>query len=72
MDQQLRIMISIRNQMQHISQKDHTPDFADIYRSIQAYIEKHCHHHIVKDMIDIDPDRSQTIYYCEYCESVSK
>lgn len=26
-----------------------------------------CKHNIVSDLIDIDPDRSITIYYCKYC-----
>jgi len=28
---------------------------------------KECKHNIVSDLIDIDPDRSITIYYCKYC-----
>jgi hypothetical protein len=27
-----------------------------------------CSHHIVEDNIDIDPDRSKQIFYCELCE----
>lgn len=27
-----------------------------------------CHHDIVTDLIDIDPDRSMTITYCTQCE----
>ena len=26
-----------------------------------------CEHKIVQDLIDIDPDRSVTIFYCEHC-----
>lgn len=28
-----------------------------------------CNHKIIEDVIDIDYDRSKTIYYCEYCET---
>jgi len=28
-----------------------------------------CSHHIVEDYIDIDPDRSKQIFYCELCET---
>jgi hypothetical protein len=28
---------------------------------------KECEHNIISDLIDIDPDRSITIYYCEHC-----
>ena len=27
-----------------------------------------CSHHIVEDYIDIDPDRSKQIFYCEVCK----
>jgi len=29
--------------------------------------EDECEHCIIMDLIDIDPDRSQIIYYCEKC-----
>ena len=28
-----------------------------------------CNHKIVSDIIDIDPDRSKQIFYCEKCET---
>ena len=30
-------------------------------------ILKTCHHKFTKDLIDIDPERSEIIYYCEFC-----
>lgn len=35
---------------------------------MEQYIEKHCQHDIIDDVIDISPDASQTIRYCKYCE----
>ena len=29
--------------------------------------QKECEHSIIDDLIDIDPDRSEIIYYCEKC-----
>jgi len=26
-----------------------------------------CEHRIIEDLIDITPDKSQTVYYCEKC-----
>lgn len=26
-----------------------------------------CEHNIIQDWIDIDPDRSMTVFYCEHC-----
>jgi hypothetical protein len=34
----------------------------------EDYVDKNCLHNIVMDSIDIDPERSQIIYYCEKCE----
>ena len=32
------------------------------------YIHSLCNHEFVKDDIDIDPDRSKTIIYCQLCD----
>ena len=46
-------------------------DFISLLKQMDKYLYKHCKHVIVKDLIDIDPDRSKTIYYCEKCEFAS-
>lgn len=40
----------------------------DILNATNDFLLKYCVHKIVKDSIDIDLDRSKTIYYCEKCE----
>jgi hypothetical protein len=37
-------------------------------KKIQRKIHENCPHEFVYDAIDIDPDRSQYIKYCELCE----
>ena len=32
-------------------------------------ISPQCDHNIIKDWIDLDPDRGKTIYYCDKCLS---
>lgn len=32
-----------------------------------SHDQKNCDHEIIRDLIDIDPDRSQTIFYCQKC-----
>lgn len=32
--------------------------------------ETECHHRFIMDWIDIDPDRSQVIWYCECCYAI--
>jgi hypothetical protein len=41
--------------------------YREIVRLMKVYIDVYCQHHIVEDLIDIDPDRSKTIRFCEYC-----
>ena len=42
-------------------------DYKTIVELIDNYIQKHCNHIIVTDLIDIDPDRSKMVKYCECC-----
>ena len=41
--------------------------YRQIHQSIKNYLQQYCDHHMVTDLIDIDPDRSKSIRYCEYC-----
>ncbi len=42
-------------------------EYSKIVQLVEEYIVKHCEHKIVRDLIDIDPDRSKSIVYCENC-----
>jgi len=42
-------------------------DYSKIVQLIEEYVMKHCNHKMVRDLIDIDPDRSKSIVYCENC-----
>jgi len=35
---------------------------------VNEYLKEYCKHSIIDDFIDIDPDRSKYIRYCEKCE----
>ena len=41
--------------------------YQKILKSVNEYLHLHCKHNYVVDSIDIDPDRSETIRYCEKC-----
>ena len=41
--------------------------FRKILKDVNSYLHLHCKHDYVEDLIDIDPDRSQTIKYCYKC-----
>jgi hypothetical protein len=41
----------------------------EIENNLLEYIHEFCVHSIVQDSIDVSPEKSQTIYYCEICET---
>ena len=53
------------NKKQFIERKKHVQNLKNI---CNQYIHSLCNHEFVKDDIDIDPDRSKTISYCNLCE----
>lgn len=42
-------------------------DYKKIQQLMEKFIRTYCNHEIVHDLIDIDPDRSKSITYCEKC-----
>jgi hypothetical protein len=53
--------------MQAIPEEDRDDRFLEIMVLIEKYIDEHCVHSNVTDLIDIDPDTSRSITYCEIC-----
>ena len=51
----------------HDSQKKET--YEQIKDLVDNYLRIYCNHTLIEDWIDMDPDRSQCIVYCEKCES---
>jgi hypothetical protein len=46
--------------------------FRKILKEVNEYLFLHCRHNYIEDLIDIDPDRSQIIKYCEKCHLISE
>ena len=45
-------------------------DYKNIIQLIEKYLIEHaddCDHNIIEDLIDIDPDRSKMVKYCNIC-----
>jgi DUF438 domain-containing protein len=42
-------------------------EYIAIQTAISKYIIKHCEHSVISDHIDLDAEKSATIYYCEHC-----
>jgi hypothetical protein len=42
-------------------------EYQYILSRIKSYIHTHCEHEYIMDLVDIHPERSETIHYCKYC-----
>lgn len=58
-------MQQTRDILHHLPESERTSEYNNILQHMSNFI--HCNHDIVKDYIDITPDRSDTIYYCANC-----
>jgi hypothetical protein len=50
-------------------------ELKNVYMEIErkrSIKQANCQHQFIRDLIDIDPDRSMTIVYCELCEKIQK
>ena len=64
----IETMIGVRNLL--LEENDTSdPEYKEILHYVERYIKTHCKHEIIQDLIDIDPDRSKTIFYCKHCET---
>jgi len=64
---ELALLVNAKFSLQSIPKECRSDDFQNILDEITVYIEKHCKHQWVNDLIDVDPDRSKSICYCDYC-----
>lgn len=53
--------------LRSLPQKMQNQDYKTIIKLMSEYVQTYCNHNVVSDLIDIDPDRSKTILYCDYC-----
>jgi len=65
----INTMVVVRNLLEEEVSKKKEETLSDILKKVQLYIEKYCDHEVIDDLIDIDPDRSKTIFYCSKCET---
>ena len=61
------MMIQTKNLFSTLPDELKNDDFKLIENDVLNYIKKHCKHNIVDDYIDIGPEKSQPIKYCDIC-----
>jgi hypothetical protein len=66
--QHIFFMTKAKESLEKLSINDQDFEYHLILNYIIEYLKKNCRHNVIKDTIDITPDDSKTISYCEYCE----
>jgi len=61
----IEIMRIVNQHLEIVENPSH--DFIYISRLVKIYLKTHCRHIIVKDVIDISPEKSKMIEYCSKC-----
>lgn len=67
MEEKLEAAQYARNKLLSIPRHLHDEKYSKLCVQLHEYIKENCTHTIVRDLIDIDPDTSKTIYYCTKC-----
>ena len=67
MADKIAMMTSAKHSLERVLLKNRDAGYANIVSIIDNYIQTNCSHTIVRDLIDIDLERSQTIFYCQQC-----
>jgi hypothetical protein len=68
--EQTKEYIAVEQAKRHFTQilkKDRSVEFTVIADLVDKYLIDNCNHNIIEDLIDIDPDRSKVIKYCNLC-----
>jgi hypothetical protein len=65
----VRIMTRVNRLLSTVPKLLQNEDYKKIHKSVCEYLGKHCDHKIVRDYVDVDPERSWVVFYCIHCEA---
>ena len=68
MNDDVYAMMKAIESIERVDISDRNGLYRQIHQLMENYLDQFCNHHIVTDLIDITPDRSQTIRYCLHCK----
>ena len=63
----VELMVRAKSYVESLPSKLQNTESVNILNMISNYLHAHCQHNIITDQIDVDPDRSETIRYCDKC-----
>ena len=61
------LVINFKDQLSSIPEEYKNKYCKEIEHNIHNYLHKYCNHDIINDYIDINPDKSKNIKYCNIC-----
>jgi hypothetical protein len=67
MDEKIQKLVYANLSLQMIPIEERDDALIEIIEMIEKYIDDNCIHSIITDLIDIDPETSKSVDYCEYC-----
>jgi hypothetical protein len=62
----VREMLSILEYYKNLN--PNKENYKNVLNNCRDYLKKNCCHVLVNDLIDIDPDKSEFIRYCNICK----
>lgn len=68
MNDDVYAMMKAIESIERVDISDRNGLYRQIHQLMENYLDQFCNHNIVTDLIDITPDRSQTIRYCLHCK----
>lgn len=63
----LQAIVTSLMSMRAVPLQERDEEFEKLLSKMEKYCKKNCKHQIVYDEIDVDPERSASIKYCENC-----
>ena len=64
---EISVIVQAKGLLESIPDDNQNEEYKHIIMKINNYITNNCKHHVVYDHIDINPEYSKLIKYCEYC-----
>jgi len=66
--QQIFCMTKAKEWLEKVDKKDNDFEYQLILNHIIEYLKANCQHNVIQDFIDISPEQSISIRYCDRCD----
>ncbi len=63
---ELETLICVKKMVCSVSEKGNA--FSGLSKQLERLCQRNCKHNWLQDLIDVTPDTSAYVIYCEYCE----